>query len=422
MEPLKKKMIALSFGLKRQRSFKEKHMNRRFKRFLNLMVMEGKVNRNIVVEAWNRALNVVVRPKYQLYVKDVFPTMKANHPNLSRRDLMRLIREQWMGLTESERVSYMVIEDKRPSRPNPYQTFQKETYPKIRALQPELGMGDISKKISELWKALSEDEKAAYALAASIGVGNASPAVILEEQEEEEEEEQDPMEEKYEKVMIATAAATDPVMGTVSPLASVEVAVVAGTTATTTTTTTIKQDSVLAPGVISEYFLKGKKGATMTVDKIRNEDLYLDEGEKKEIQEILEFLRTKDDASLKRLIRENYDVKIPERTGKDKLLEYAYNAERQQKIEKRFVDKRSLVPRSMLVLTKEDSQRLEERKAHLDKMEFWALYLQYRNCFPEDERGENDITKGQLLQGIMDFERKEMETSRCRIAMGITTC
>jgi hypothetical protein len=415
LEPLKKKNDCSVIWFKKTEIFQGKNMNRRFKRFLNLMVMEGKVNRNIVVEAWNRALNVVVRPKYQLYVKDVFPTMKANNPTLSRRDLMRLIREQWLGLTESERVSYMVIEDKRPSRPNPYQTFQKETYPKIRALQPQLGMGDISKKISEMWKALSEDEKAAYALAASIGVGNASPPVILEEQEE-----QDPMEEKYEKVMIATAAATDPVMGTVSPLASVEVAVVAG--ATTTTTTTTKQDSVLAPGVISEYFLKGKKGATMTVDKIRNEDLYLDEGEKKEIQEILEFLRTKDDASLKRLIRENYDVKIPERTGKDRLLEYAYNAERQQKIEKRFNDKLSLVPRSMLVLTKEDSQRLEERKAHLDKMEFWALYLQYRNCFPEDERGENDITKGQLLQGIIDFEKKEMETSRCRIAMGITTC
>lgn len=381
-------------------------MNRRFKRFLNLMVMEGKVSRKLVVEAWERALNVVVRPRYQLYVKDVYETMKKDHSTMSRSDLMRLIRQKWIQLSEEERTRYMVIEEKRPSRPNAYQTFQKETYPKIRALQPELGMGDISRKISEQWKALTEEEKAAYALAAAMGVANTVPPPIFLGQQEEEA--------KYEKVMMMTqqqvAAATIS-----SPIeeVSVEVAVMEMPAVSVG-----KHDSSVNPDIISEYFLNGKKGS-MTVDQIRKDDLYLEESEKNEIQEILEFLKTKDETALKRLIRENYDLKIAERTGKDKLLENAYNAERRQKIENRFAEKASLVPSTMIMLGKEDKQFLEDRKAHLDKMEFWALYLQYRNCYPEDERGENDVTKSQLLQGIMDFERKEVETRRRRVAMGI---
>jgi len=374
---------------------------------------------------------------------------------MSRRDLMRLIRERWLSLDESERIHYMVVENKQPSRPNAYQSFQKEVFPKIRALHPGLGMGDISRKISESWKALSEEEKASYALAAVIGVGSTAPSVPVmetaEEEEEEEEEEEDEqeeegtsMEQKYEKVMLtqqqlASSVSIPPALLSMSssappaPPLPLEVAVVTtGDVAAVTTAATApisatatavekKQDSsaFLDPVIISEYFLNGKKAASVAVERIRNEDLYLDESEKNDIREILEFLRTKDDASLKRLIRENYDVKIPERTSKEKLLEHAYNAERRQKIEQRFSDKTRFVPRSMLAPAKEDKQRLDERKAHLDKMEFWALYLQYRNCYPEDERGENDITKGQLLQGIMEYEQKEVETKRCRIAMGI---
>jgi glycerophosphoryl diester phosphodiesterase len=320
----------------------------------------------------------------------------------------------------------MVVEDKQPSRPNAYQSFQKEVFPKIRALHPSLGMGDISRKISESWKALSEEEKASYALAAVIGIGSTAPPVPSMETEEEQEEE------KYEKVMMTqqqVASASAIPSSSLAPQVPLEVAVMnnatcSGVVAATSTATLAgdkKHDSsvLLDPVIISDYFLNGKKASSLTVERIRNEDVYLDEAEKKDIREILEFLDTKNDASLKRLIRENYDLKIPERTSKEKLLEHAYNAERRQKIEQKFSDKIRLVPRSMLTLVKEDKQRLDERRAHLDKMEFWALYLQYRNCYPEDDRGENDITKGQLLQGIMDYEQKEIEIKKSRIAMGI---
>jgi hypothetical protein len=57
-----------------------------------------------------------------------------------------------MGATES----------KKKREPGPYMVFCKKTRPKVVAENPDLSFGQVGKKLGEMWRELSDEEKKKY--------------------------------------------------------------------------------------------------------------------------------------------------------------------------------------------------------------------------------------------------------------------
>jgi len=350
--------------------FKKKYfikMNHRVKKFMHLLIIEDKTNRKKLVDLWEKSSNIVIRCKYSLYVKEFYQDTKAKFPDFSRKQIMETLRREWKTTPEEDKIRFMVIEEKKPKKASPYNRFFKEKYAEIKLLKPRSNLPDMSREISALWKQLDENEKNKY----------------LESDDN-----------KYEKIK---SAHEDKM---VKPE---EVAII---------NPDIKFDKE-----ISEYFLKGL--SKIPIEKIREEDPFLDLEEKNEILENCRYLGEKKTVSqLRKMYENNYDEELPTDISKDKILEMIYIHERKNKILSKMEDKQALIPGSFLIPNKTEKTALELKKDTLSKTEFWAVYLQFRQLFPERE-GEDERPKEELIQDIMDFEEKKLVKEKTHQIIGI---
>lgn len=53
--------------------------------------------------------------------------------------------------------------DKPKRKPNAYMNFVKKIRPEVVKDNPDMGFTDIGKKMGEMWRALTDDEKKKYA-------------------------------------------------------------------------------------------------------------------------------------------------------------------------------------------------------------------------------------------------------------------
>lgn len=318
-------------------------MNHRLKKFLHLIIVECKVNRQKLVDMWDKSANITVKSKYNLYVKDNYKALKQEFPDESRTEIMCRLRTQWSELSDVDKAKYMVIEEKKPKTPNAYQNFFKQNYPKIKQEHNDWRLPEISRDISAKWKILTDEEKALYKTSTD---------------------------EKYEKIKTAHNQAL-----------------------------VVETQQVLTCPVVIECVEPLKHD--------KDDDIYLSTEEKTEIEGTIQnVFANKTPETICKLVKDNYDVTIPANTSKNDVLEKVYQIERESKIKSNFEEKKKLVPSKSLQLNKTESTMLEEKRESLEKMEYWTLYLQYRNYFPDEE--DEELPAEELIEKIIQRERSDI--------------
>jgi len=330
-------------------------MNHRLKKFLHLIIVECKVNRQKLVEMWDKSENITVKSKYNLYVKDHYKALKEEFSEESRSEIMKRLRTQWSELSDVDKAKYMVIEEKKPKAPNSYQNFFKQSYPKIKQEHKDWRLPEISKDISAKWKALNEEEKALYKTSTD---------------------------EKYEKIKTAHNQAL-----------------------------VLQQDKEVLPCPVVVECVEPTKH-----DK--DDDIYLSADEKTEIEGTIQnVFANKTPETICKLVKDNYNVTIPANTPKNDVLEKVYQIERESKIKSQFEEKRKLVPEKFLQLNKKESSMLDEKRESLQNMEYWTLYLQYRNYFPDEE--DEELPAQDLIEKIIQREKSDILHGKICETIGI---
>ena len=137
-------------------------MNKRQKKFLHLIIIECKANRQKLIELWEKSDKWQVRENYLQYRKELYQGLKAEHSDLSPKEIRSMIKEKWKGLSDCERSKYMVLEEKKPRKKTAYQNFFKQNYSKIKSENTEWKLPQVSREVSKQWKLLSDQEKLVY--------------------------------------------------------------------------------------------------------------------------------------------------------------------------------------------------------------------------------------------------------------------
>lgn len=305
-------------------------MNKRQKKFLHLIILECKANRQKLIELWEKSDKWQVRENYLQYRKELYLGLKAEHSDLSPKEIRGMIKEKWKSLSDCEKSKYMILEEKKPRKKTAYQNFFKQYYSKIKSENSEWKLPQISREVSKQWKLLSDQEKLVYTTTT--------------------------VDEKYEKIKSVHEEKSD--------------------------------------------------NKPVEVESI-NDDLYLDESEKNEIMEMIQNnFAEKNIETLCKLVKDNYNENCPKNITKESILKRLYQLEREEKIKSKIDLKLSLIPKELLKLEKNELTLMEEKRASLDKMEFWSVELQYRNMLPEqDTQDEEQLSKDEMIERILENEK-----------------
>lgn len=115
---------------------------------------------------------------YMLFVKDHRSSVTKQHPNLKVTEISKKLGEMWRNLSESEKAVYKskatpnkprapkaqktIPKTKKPRKLNPYMKFANSNRKQVMADNPSLKITEIGKKLGEMWRKLSDSEKAKY--------------------------------------------------------------------------------------------------------------------------------------------------------------------------------------------------------------------------------------------------------------------
>lgn len=329
-------------------------MNHRLKKLLHLIVVECKISRQKLIELWDQTDKINIKFKYSLFVKENYKEYKENNENLSKKEIMELLKNQWKSMNEDEKIKYMVIEEKKPRKKSSYNVFFKREYKNIKELNPEYNIGDISKIISNKWKNVSESDKKKLIENNDIQTNN---KIVVNNDNQ-----------KYEKVK--------------------------------NTYENIEKENV------------------SVIDNFNSN--YLTEDEKKNIEELCHNLSEKPIIQLKKLYENNYDEKLPNTINKNNILEKIFNHERKELIKNNLSDKIKLIPKDELVFNKNEKEIFNKKIDLLKKEEFWSLFMKYRNAYPnEPEPKENEISKEDLLEKVINYEKDKILEIKAKKILGI---
>lgn len=145
---------------------------------------------------------------YVFYCSKNRTLIKNENPDATFKEVMQLVDQKWKNLDDPERKEYLDLaaEDKKryaqqsqkPEKkvaakrpPTAYLLFSQSIRQSIKSAHPGLTIGEVSKKISESWKALSEEERtpfleqaAAYKKAAADSAPEQSAGAVPESKDE----------------------------------------------------------------------------------------------------------------------------------------------------------------------------------------------------------------------------------------------
>lgn len=172
----------------------------------------------------NNPLSQIKKPRtgFSFFTKNQRNKIALKNPKATFGELSKLVSKAWKGLSDKERTTYKVLEDKdkvryekektkllasleksgetstteetpsttttepttTPSTPTPtkktkqkkvtkssstktastgsYNVFQKKQRAGVKSSNPKLGLKDINTKLGEMWRGLSDQEKAVY--------------------------------------------------------------------------------------------------------------------------------------------------------------------------------------------------------------------------------------------------------------------
>ena len=121
-----------------------------------------------IIKDNNGKYSRVKRPlnAYNIFCKVHFPEFQEQYPDLTINQISKFIGEKWKSLSNDEKQPY--IEKSKNSTPvlkkplNAYNIFCKIHFLEFQQQHPNLTINQISKKVAEAWKSLSEEEKNSY--------------------------------------------------------------------------------------------------------------------------------------------------------------------------------------------------------------------------------------------------------------------
>ena len=137
-------------------------MNRKIKKLIYLLVLECNASRKKLVDLWDRTDKISIRFKFSLFVKERYKDLQSQMKDIPKQQLLLELKEQWKMLSDDEKIKYMVVEEKKPRKKSAYHCFYKAQYKIFKETDKDLSLGEISKKVSSLWKKMTKSEKLQY--------------------------------------------------------------------------------------------------------------------------------------------------------------------------------------------------------------------------------------------------------------------
>jgi hypothetical protein len=111
---------------------------------------------------------------YMMFVKHNRKSIAAKHSKLSITEVAKKMGEEWRKLSDVEKDKYnkMAADAPKPAKKTPaekpkrplsaYMKFVKAKRSKVAAAHPTLKLTEIAKKLGEMWRGLSDADKAKY--------------------------------------------------------------------------------------------------------------------------------------------------------------------------------------------------------------------------------------------------------------------
>ncbi len=113
---------------------------------------------------------------YNLFVRATLHKLKEGHPDLPQGEHLKKVGELWRNMTKTERAKWRAdgeegsrvpgsntfFAPKTPTKPSSYQMFVKSMTAQLRASHPENKQSDNMRRIGELWRDMSTEERANY--------------------------------------------------------------------------------------------------------------------------------------------------------------------------------------------------------------------------------------------------------------------
>lgn len=76
---------------------------------------------------------------------------------------IKQVAYKFEGVSEDElRTMWNDVCGTKPKKTSNFQRFCKEQRPKLKTDEPDLKFGDVNKRLGELWRELSQDDKNSY--------------------------------------------------------------------------------------------------------------------------------------------------------------------------------------------------------------------------------------------------------------------
>lgn len=113
---------------------------------------------------------------YNLFVRAMLQKLKEGHPDLPQGEHLKKVGEMWRNMSKTERAKWRAdgeegsrvpgsstfFAPKTPTKPSSYQMFVKGMTAELRQSHPDNKQSDNMRKIGELWRDMSAEERAKW--------------------------------------------------------------------------------------------------------------------------------------------------------------------------------------------------------------------------------------------------------------------
>lgn len=114
---------------------------------------------------------------YMFFVKDQHSIVSKQNPGLKMTEISGILGKKWKSLSEEEKETYQEQANKAPRKAklekqvssqkpkrglNAYMKFAQQQRSNVLSQDSSLKITEVSKKLGEMWRKLSDEEKLQY--------------------------------------------------------------------------------------------------------------------------------------------------------------------------------------------------------------------------------------------------------------------
>jgi hypothetical protein len=396
-------------------SYKEKHESLKKNQVMEimkerwaLMSEEEKIPFIVIEDKKPRKLT-----SYNIYYKEQYKSIKNNNNQLKLSEISKIIASQWKQMTDEEKKKYKVSEESThvsavESRAESAAERAVESAAESTAVRPVESAAEsthVSAVESRAESAAvrpveSAAERAAVDSTAVRPIERAAESTHVSAVESAAESTAvRPVESAAERAAVDSTAVRAAESTAVRPVESA----VESTTVRTANSTAINAAESAAKNTPE---IKPMDVSVLDNDakykKLFDNDLYLDDAEKRLLKCDIIHLRNKNLKQVVRLFENNFDEKVHE-FDKEKIIYDFYYHERKRVILYNWDEKVKLIPSKLLQLNFNDREILDKKRAGLLNRSYWGVYLEFRKNY----EGE-DVPKEEMIEKVLLAETEKL--------------